>query len=416
MQDIIFPKHKKAILESLHERQAPQRQPQRGSNGNAKKYILWTIGVLITLAVIWYGAAAFSTADVFITPNREAVTFNDMLVASRASTTPDGSIAFQIMTLKDETSGSVPATKSESLTDSAKGVVVLYNLTTTKQKLIARTRLEATSGKLYRTSNDVTIPAAKTVSGKLTPGSIEANIQAALPGEAYNTDLTDFTIPGFKGSAKFSKFYGRSKTKISGGFVGTRAIATSDALASARTELKSSLADKLSKKAVDSIPDGWIMYKDGTFLDLAENQSTDASKKDSVTLTETGTLQAIILKQEDLLDYVVNHKLKDTTNTTTYKPAGLEALAFSITNRSAFAISSTETFTMSLKGNVTLTADIPTEQIKADLAGLSTRQTGPVFRKYPGIALVSEIRINPGFISSLPSSKDKITIHVNQAK
>lgn len=416
MQDIIFPKHKKAILESLHDRQSSLRERGPVGHGHSKKYLLWGAVVVVILSVLWYTASAFATADVYITPHQEKISFNDLLVASSATTTPQDAVSFQIMTLKDQVTASVPATKKESVSESATGIAVLYNLTTTKQRLVVRTRLEASSGKLYRLMNDVTVPPRKVVSGKTVPGSVEARIQAALPGESYNSDLTDFTIPGFKGTAKYSQFYGRSKTKISGGFMGDRLIASPDALSATRAELKVKLADQLSKKAVESIPDGWVMYKDGTFLDLTENQSSDASKKDAVAITENGTLRAVILKLEDILAYAVNHKLKDRGETTTYKPEGFDGMKFSITNRSSFNVGITDSFTMSLAGEVTLISDVPTELIKADLAGQGVKSAPAVFRKYPGVQVVSSIKIHPSFITNFPGSKDKISIHINQTK
>ncbi|MFA6006122.1 MAG: hypothetical protein WC764_00085 [Candidatus Paceibacterota bacterium] len=417
MQDIIFPKHKKELIESLHGRPklpiiggAPSRGPK------FKRYLKVAGALVAVYLVAWVIISYASRAEIIITPHREAVVFDDLIIASRASSTPTDTVGFQIMTVKDEANASISATKSESVTTKATGVVILYNRTATSQKLVARTRLEATGGKLYRIISNVTVPGAKTVSGKLTPGSIETKIEAALPGADYNGGLTDFTIPGFKNSAKFSQFYGRSKTATEGGLIGTRLIASEQELADARVKLKKTLADSLAKKAVESIPPGWIMYKDGTFLDLAEKtdqKQTDGDSKGTVTLTESGALRAVILNEEDLRAYTINHKLKNK-DAASYHVKDLNTLEFAIVNKNNFAVNSSETFTFSLKGNTSLVADIPAEPLTADLLNKAYSERAKVFRKYSGIE-TAEVKLFPGFISSFPSDKDRISVKVKQA-
>jgi len=386
---------------------------QSGRGGGGKKYLKGTLALAIVAGLGWVVVSYIARAEIIINPHKETISFNDVLVASRASTTPDNTIGFQIMTVKDEITTSVPATKKEAVTIKATGTIMLYNLTSAAQKLVSRTRLETSGGKLYRITKDTIIPAAKIVSGKSIPGSVEVNAEAALPGAEYNIGLSDFTIPGFKNSAKYSKFYGRSKTKMDGGFIGDKLIASNEALASARVNLKSSLADSLAKKSVDSLPPGWIMYKDGTFLDLAETQGQkpEPSGQGSVTLSESGTLMAIILNEEDLRAYGVNHKLHNPVSSS-YKIQGLEDLAFTISNRNNFLISSSDTFTFSLKGPATLVAEIPIEPLKADLAGKAYTDRAGILTKYAGIE-TAQVKLFPGFITHFPSSKDKITVKVN---
>ena len=65
------------------------------------------------------------------------------------------------------------------------------------------------------------MPGESLVSGKTVPGSTETAVSADEAGKEYNIGKTDFTIPGFKGDARYSKFYARSKTDMEGGFIGT---------------------------------------------------------------------------------------------------------------------------------------------------------------------------------------------------
>ena len=62
---------------------------------------------------------------------------------------------------------------------------------------------------IFRIPKTVTIPGAKLESGELIPGKLEMEVTADNAGEKYNIEPSDFTIPGFKGSPKFEKFYAK---------------------------------------------------------------------------------------------------------------------------------------------------------------------------------------------------------------
>ena len=83
----------------------------------------------------------------------------------------------------------------------------------------------------------VTIPGTKVENGKTVPGSKEVDVVADKAGAEYNIGLTDFTIPGFKGSPKFETVFARSKTEMTGGYVGNSQIVTKNAVDIAVAEL-----------------------------------------------------------------------------------------------------------------------------------------------------------------------------------
>lgn len=410
MQDIIIPKHKEEIIESMHKRVGRERPPRRNTTRMSKRKVVWGVGILALLGIAWMVVVSAHGAEVTIIPHTETISFNDTIIFTRASTTPGDAVGYQIMTLRESAETEVPATTKQTVTEKAKGAVILYNKTNAPQRLVARTRLTAASGKIYRIAKDVTIPAQKTVSGKAVPGSAEVAVEAALPGEEYNTGLTDFTIAGFVGTPKFSQFYGRSKTKIEGGFSGERLIAGADSIQAARTSLKNTLADKLAKQAVDSLPEGWILYKDGTFLDVAETQTNGSGDNtQTILLKEQGTLLAVLVSKEDMLRYVRNHKITDDANTIGYSATGLENLEFTIANRPELNIQTATSFAARLKGEAKLSALVSPEALTADLEGVSSDKAAEVFKKYAGIER-AEFRISPSFLQSFPDTKDRIRV------
>ncbi len=106
---------------------------------------------------------------------------------------------------------------SQKFAQKAGGIITAYNnFNSASQILLAGTRFRSSAGLIYRSKSRVAIPGK---SGD-KPGAVDVAVVADEVGEKYNTALTDFVIPGFAGSAKYEKFYGRSKTEIKGGAAG----------------------------------------------------------------------------------------------------------------------------------------------------------------------------------------------------
>ena len=187
-----------------------------------------------------------------INPKVQDFTLNQTFSAVKDSST-SGVLSFNFISLSGEEEKIVNTEEEKDYSQKAKGTIVLYNnFNTTLQNLAIDTRLEGSNGKIYKTEKVVTIPGIK----DSKPGSVEVGIYANEPGEAYNTSPIDFKILGFKGSAKYEKFYGRSKGDISGGLVGKLRLVGEEDKAKAIEELKVTLQDKLFKKATIELPEG----------------------------------------------------------------------------------------------------------------------------------------------------------------
>src|SRR3989344_818329 len=102
----------------------------------------------------------------------------------------------------------------------------------------------------------VTIPGTKVENGKTVPGSKEVDVVADKAGAEYNIGLTDFTIPGFKGSPKFETVFARSKTEMTGGYVGNSQIVTKNAVDIAVAELVVEANKNLKNIILKKLPEG----------------------------------------------------------------------------------------------------------------------------------------------------------------
>ncbi len=142
------------------------------------------------------------------------------------------------------------------------------------------------------------------------PGSIEVTVSADEAGEKYNVGLTDFTIPGFKGDPRFTTFYGRSKTVMSGGFSGVMKVVSESDRKNAEDEIKSKLSADILKEAQSKVPEGFVMYPKAYRIDwnILPQENLEA---DQVRLSIEGVLTAAVFAKKDLGTFLAQSFLKD---------------------------------------------------------------------------------------------------------
>ncbi|MEZ4103605.1 MAG: hypothetical protein R3B55_03620 [Candidatus Paceibacterota bacterium] len=174
----------------------PYENHRKSGGGKA----IWYVAVFCILFLVFSLSFFFSSAKVIVTPRSGNIEINKLIVASK-NPLDSKSLSFDVVTLSGEESVTVSNTEKKYVERKATGSVRLFNNnSTSEQKLLIDTRLEASDGKIYKTVKAVSIPGQKVVSGKTVPGSVDVDIYADVAGEEYNKPKTDFKILGFKGN------------------------------------------------------------------------------------------------------------------------------------------------------------------------------------------------------------------------
>ncbi|MBU0670878.1 MAG: hypothetical protein ABH835_01250 [Patescibacteria group bacterium] len=180
---------------------------KKGKVGNKYIKIVWAFIALSFIVIIFIGYFAFAKTTITIIP-------------SEIDTTAD----FQV-TLNDLEGEMLQKEVSDTLTftdfsDTSKesegqayGIVTIYNETAGNQGLVATTRLMSDQGVLFRTQEDITVPAK---------GSIKANVKADETGSKGDIGPGKFEIVNLD-TAKKKLIYGESDQAMAGGI---RKIAT----------------------------------------------------------------------------------------------------------------------------------------------------------------------------------------------
>src|SRR5581483_1605662 len=312
---------------------------------------LWLLA-LIALIFLFFGVSyLFAGANIKVIPHSQDVTVNQTINADPNGS--GGTMPYAVITLEKTGSKDVTANGTQNVANKASGEIIIYNnYSSSPQSLVATTRFETPEGLVFRIDKDITVPGQSTVNGQVTAGSVEATVYADQAGEEYNVGLKDFTIPGFKGTPKYQGFYARSKTPITGGFIGTTATASAADIATAKTQIEADLRNQFITQANSQKPDDFILYPDALTITYSPAaNSTSTTQK--LTVRESATAYAVLFNRNILAKYFQDNLSVNYSSSTL---AGIENLKFSFTNPNGFqsTASSSADFTFKLEGTLKL--------------------------------------------------------------
>lgn len=365
--------------------------------------LLGAIAVLALLVGIGSYSLFYSYAEVTVIPKSQ-----DVVVPESTHTVglETGEIRYTLITKNATSTADVPALGNETVHAKASGTIIVYNnYSSASQALVKNTRFETPDGKIYRTESAITVPGQTTSAGKKVPGSIEVKVVADAEGDKYNIGLSDFTIPGFKGDPKFSAFYGRSKTPMTGGYSGTRSkVAEGDALKAAQNLIDSNKA-ALAATIASQLPTGYVIASGSIQFESPAPVRTAKDDK-TVTIVQAVNAKAYALQEEDLVKAIVAESPLAAEKTAMYARdwSGLSAV-FSQPK------TGTSTLTVTLKGKVKLYWFYNEEKLREDLAGTSKSPENmtEILKRYNGI-YSAEALVSPFWKRAFPTDPAKIKV------
>lgn len=384
----------------------------RTNEGRKRGHGLRTIGIILALIILAAGIGSvffFAGADVNVTP-KQAATPVDATFTGHISGGPAvaGVLQYDILTLEESRSKSLPSTGSEQVSEPASGTIVVYNNYSDKsQELVKNTRFQTPEGQIFRIRNSISVPGQKIDGGKKVPGSVEVMVYAEEAGDKYNIGLTDFTIPGFKGGPRFEAFYARSKTPMTGGFVGVRKVVSKADEEKARQELQTELRSVLAESAVTKTPEGFLLPLKGVFLSFESPASTPDG--DQVTITEKGILHGIIINQSDVAKAIAEKNVPsyDESPVTLKDPKTITIEPLITATSSSPWIE--ESLEFSIKGTATINWIVDTGKLAADLAGKPEEALNTVLGGYPGVERAKAV-LRPIWRKTFPSKAEDIKL------
>ena len=420
IQDIIPPARSKPIRTSAAPQkevgrnespsQNPPRKPPRPPKirkGGNKGGMFGLVGILV-LVLIVVGAAFgivstfFHRADVLISLKQYSVPVAESFEASSEGTL----LSFSERSVSETLTRTVSRSGSEYVEERASGTITIFNAySKSSQRLITNTRFESTDGLIYRVQSPVVVPGYTTdANGAILPGQIDVTVYADEAGEQYNIGVVDFTIPGLKGSPQFESMSARSKTALSGGFVGEKAVVSPEVRDAAVAELRSELDRVIRAKIADSVSATEVFFPDTISVTFFEQP--DKTVDGGALVSVTGEARAPIFDQNKLARVIAQE------GGVSYESE------LRISNVSELAIL---TETSEIEGNIRLTVSGEANLVGAydqdrlinDLSGKDRRNVGVVLSGYPAIEDM-KISVYPFWRGMLPEDPSRIKVQIEE--
>ena len=372
--------------------------------------------LLIGAAVVgltYLAATFFSGATVTVYPKQKKNVFVDGTFVATRDPLP-GELGYNSMTIERTLTRAVQAESREEAEEYATGKILIFNeYDENPQRLIARTRFRAPSGLIYRIREPVEVPGARFDSeGELVePGRVEATVYADEPGADYNVDEARFTIPGFEGTSRFEKFYAKTKTPITGGFVGTRLAVSPEKEKEIRRELREKLIEELKKAAFSSSekPEGYYLFNDAVFVDFRSLPSNSLDEE-TLEIREKGVLTAVLFKEDDFARLLAKNVIPGY-NDLPLRLDNPDELAVRVEKKlNADGEWDNATYLVKVKGAVNFTWRYDPQQLKKDLAGREDKALSTILTGYPGIERAESV-LRPFWSNTFPENPEEITIN-----
>lgn len=383
--------------------------------GGPRRFFVKLTAVLVGLLLVggFVFGAFFSKAVLTITEKHVDVALQNQEFLAGQGENLDA-LAFQLMSLSNESSRELVATGEKNVSNKASGKIVVYNdYGPQNQTLIKNTRFQSPDGKIYKIRDSIIVPGQKTVDGKKIPGSFEVEVYADAAGEEYNIGLVDFTIPGFKGSPRYDKFYARSKTEMTGGFSGLMKIVSPDDIAKAKEALTAELKDKLFAEASAQKPKGTVLYKDAVFYSFTDSMDNNAVDGKTVKLTLKGSLTAMLFSEEELSKHIVKASAVpvDMSPDDHIFVTNIGELAFVPKNTASVAPKEGEEYSFMLSGDAKAVWKVDIAALQGRLAGVKKVDYKNVFSEFPGIEKATA-SVTPFWKTKFPSDPAKIRVEI----
>lgn len=363
--------------------------------------------ILLLLAMVILTAKM----EVKIASKKSVLDLNQTIILSK-NPAGESELKFKNFTIPLTKKAVFRATGKVSEASKSEGIIAVFNKGKDAQVLIASTRFETPDGKIYRMPAGVVVPAAKTESGKILPGSKEVKVVADKAGPEYNIGLSDFTLPGLKNSPKYDLIFGRSKTEMKGGSSGERVVVSKEDKNSASAKLINEAKEETENAVSGKLPANEYLLIHTVEYSLAKETVRPAVGEPApeFEVVLEGELRGVSLDRNELEKFLIK-KYPQLNN-------GANNLAIQNLDKLSVKISGYKfdlpTFKMQISGKAEIESVVNLDAVKNNITENKLSDPGDILSAHPGLSR-AEVRFKPfwsrlfkGYIFSRPSAIDII--------
>ncbi len=419
----IYPPNIKKEEKTMSSSRSPKKKKKFPTFFSFKNIILFIVSFFLIFII--FSHTVFLNAEIIIWPetNKEfysgEVTVDSSIFSSNLE---EGIIPAEIFEIKEEETRVFSSSGKETEGRKAEGMLKVYNnYSVSTQSLIEGTRFISSDGKLFHSTERISIPGRREEGGRIVPGETEVLVRAAEPGEEYNIERTSkFSVPGLQGTALYTEIYAENPEPITKGYIGELPLITEEDIENAKNLLISDLFEKAKGKVKKEAAGGFIVENE-----LIEESVLNESfypgigeNSDSFEYSINISLKIISFKKSDIEEKIKNELFNDNflLEEKIGMFSGKEIFRDELEiNISPELINFREgKATLKIDSKVPVYSKIDEENFKKNLSGKNFEEVKIIMDKYSEI---SEFELNywPFWINNMPRF-DKINIKIKMKK
>ncbi|MDX1535293.1 MAG: hypothetical protein R3346_00825 [Candidatus Spechtbacterales bacterium] len=378
-------------------------------------HVLIAIAVIAALGGGYYAAAeVLPKATITLHPKsvQDKMEFSLLADSNISSANLEkGTIPAQVIEEKQENTFTFNATGKADIEEYASGDIRVYNeYSSAPQTLVASTRFISADGKLFRTTETVVVPGAQVEAGRIIPSSINVNVEAAEPGDEYNIGPTTFSIPGFKGTDKYLNFYGKSESKMTGGFQGVATIVTEEDINDARNKIEEEFLPTVSAQLRAKAPESLTVLEE-SFESKIQNIEFDARANDRKTTFQSRAVavaQAFLISEQDVNNAIERYFINSTKYSSDYELSDQRSIKYFVKEIEyedgyvEFSVNVDQVFNRRLS----------TESVMESIKGKDETEVRKTLSRMSELEK-AQVRFWPFWVNRVPSGEEDITIEVD---
>lgn len=301
------------------------------------------------------------------------------------------------------------ASAKERVSRKASGIVRIYNaFNSVPQTLVAKTRFQDASGRVFRLKQRVTVPGAKIQNGAIVPSSISAAVDADKAGDEFNIGPSRFTIPGFAGTAKFGKFYAESSDSFSGGFIGDALVVKQSDIDAASEEVTAELFSHLKEELEQKIPQGITAIQGAREIVIIALRKPNAGEmRDRFVVEADGKASAMLFRMDDLFSLLEKLSVSpDAEKKVSQEKSHLEFDKISLSPKD-------RVISFDARGSLVVFPVLAPEEFQQSLMGKTQRDAENILRADLRVRAFG-IKPFPFWRNTIPSDERKIRILIQE--
>lgn len=364
----------------------------------------WIITSVIGVVVIIILAGIFQAlpkVDIKIVTEKMPWKFEDTITLKKSEGTT------QVFHDSRNLNMSFTASGMDKIEEKAHGTITVYNAYSSKaQPLVRRTRFVTPDGKIFRLTKGITVPAAKVVEGKIIPSSIDAAVIADEPGSEYNIGpVSRYSIPGFKGTAKYEGFYGQSDKPMSGGSLGEVSVPTDGDVRAAKESTSARIEQVLATSLLGSLPEDFVII-DGAkeFQVTKQNVISKVDSQGNFNVFTEAEMDVVGFKEADVVETIATKMKEDLGGDYEFKN-------FSINYGKADTDFDSGVITFPVKFSGIAYRPIDIKALKERVVGLAEKDLQVAISSLPGFKS-GQVSFWPFWVKTVPSRLNRVRIDI----